>query len=81
MSYNRSVFDSHLNISNYARIFLGHPQFEIQSEDGREILEKTIVNVDRLFEAAKKYGIRLNLSLKHFRYITPTRRFSAVTAT
>lgn len=55
------------NGGNYARIWLGMPQFDIETERPGHFDPKKIENVRRMLDLASKYGIRLKLCIEHFR--------------
>jgi|GEM_PF-4040413 len=54
------------NGGNYARIWLSHPLFEIEDTKQGEFNPEKIARVDRLFDLADKYGIRLKLCFENF---------------
>lgn len=54
------------NGGNYARIWLSHPLFEIEDTKQGVFNPEKIARVDRLFDLADKYGIRLKLCFENF---------------
>ena len=58
------------NGGNYLRIWLSHPIFEYEKTDGKGINTEAIANVDKIFELAGKYNIKIKLCLHHFRQIS-----------
>jgi len=57
------------NGGNYARIWLGMPPFDIETERPGHFDEKKIENVRKMLDLASKYGIRLKLCIEHFRQL------------
>ncbi|MDO4629890.1 MAG: hypothetical protein Q4C70_11960, partial [Planctomycetia bacterium] len=55
------------NGGNYARVWLGMPQFDIETERPGHFDAQKIENVHRLLDLASRYGIRLKFCLEHFR--------------
>lgn len=58
------------NGGTYARIWLGMPVFDIESDFPGHFDAKKIENVRNLLDLAQKYGIRLKLCLEHFRNLS-----------
>lgn len=54
------------NGGNYVRIWLSHPFFEIEDKKQGEYNPQKIARVDRLFDLADKYGIRMKLCFENF---------------
>lgn len=55
------------NGGNFARVWISHPFFEIEDEKPGIYNEAKAKRIDALLNLAKKYNIRLKLTLNHFR--------------
>lgn len=53
---------------NMARVWLGHEYFSPDTEDARRVNYAQFSKIDILLALAKKYGIRLKLTLDQFRF-------------
>lgn len=60
------------NHGNYARIFLGHPFFDIERDGQGHFSERDAHALDEVLDHAWKHGIRLKITLEVFREIGPT---------
>lgn len=67
------------NGGNYARVWLSHPMFEIENPDGNGINQQAVERIDRVFELARTYRIKIKLCLEHFRRISPEKEFTTKT--
>jgi len=67
------------NGCNYARVWLGHGIFDYETEYG-QVNEERLDRVDKIFEIAGKYGIKIKLCLENFRSIAPVRGSNAKTS-
>ena len=56
------------NGCNVARVWLGHEYFNPDTEKAYEFDYKQFSKIDKLFELAKKYSIKLKLTLEQFRF-------------
>ncbi|MDY3303748.1 MAG: cellulase family glycosylhydrolase [Clostridia bacterium] len=56
------------NGCNLARIWVGHEYFSPDTEDACTLDDLQFTKIDLLLELAKKYGIKLKLTLEQFRY-------------
>lgn len=59
------------NGGNYARIWLGMPPFDIETQKQGNFDPKRIENVQIMLDLAQKYNIRLKLCFEHFRTLEP----------
>lgn len=57
------------NGGNYIRIWLSHSFWDIEEETGR-YSEQKAKRIDRFIEMARKYHLRIKLTLEHFRSVT-----------
>ena len=57
----------HANGANFIRVWLSHQEYEVEREKAGNMDETRAEKLDRLFELARKYGIRLKLCTEHFR--------------
>lgn len=58
------------NGGTYARVWLGMPVFDIETERPGHFDAQKIENVRRLLDLAQKYNIRLKLCIEHFRNLS-----------
>ena len=63
--YEKKFAQLQKNGGNWTRIWLSHPFFEIEEKEGVYNLKK-LKRIDRIFDLADKYGIRLKLCFEHF---------------
>ncbi len=54
---------------NFARIFLGHPFYQLDPMTPGVIDESKLRRIDKLVKLAKKHDIRLKMCLEHFRTV------------
>ncbi len=64
--YEKKFAELSKNGGNYVRIWLSHPFFEIEDSKAGEFNPKKIARIDRLFDLADKYGIRMKLCFENF---------------
>ena len=64
------------NGGNFARIWLSHPYFEVETEVAGELDLAAFARLDAVVEHARSYGIRLKLCFEHFRTFEPGTSFS-----
>lgn len=57
------------NGGNYIRVWLSQSFWDIENEAGRYSVEKAR-RIDRFIEMARKYNLRIKMTLEHFRSIT-----------
>ena len=58
------------NGGNYIRVWLSSPFWDIEDQKAGEYRESKAQRIDRLIEMAKKYNIRIKMTLEHFRSLT-----------
>ena len=58
------------NGGNYARVWIGQFMFDYESVYG-QVNEEQLAKLDKLFELADKYGIKIKLCIENFRRIEP----------
>jgi hypothetical protein len=63
------------NGGNYARIWLSHPYFNVETEVAGELNLGAFARLDAVIEHARTHGIRLKLCFEHFRTFTQGRPF------
>lgn len=66
------------NGGNFARIWLSHPYFAVETEVAGELDLAAFARLDAVVEHARTYGIRLKLCFEHFRTFEPGSAFSKV---
>lgn len=59
------------NGGNFARIWLSHPYFNVETRVAGELDLAAFARLDAVIEHARTYGIRLKLCFEHFRTFTP----------
>jgi hypothetical protein len=59
------------NGGNFARIWLSHPYFNVETEVAGELDIAAFARLDAVIEHARTYGIRLKLCFDHFRTFEP----------
>jgi hypothetical protein len=59
------------NSGNFARLWLGHPFFDIEPVRAGEFDEAAARRLDAVLDMAGKRGIRIKITLEHFRTISP----------
>lgn len=64
------------NGGNFARIWLSHPYFNVETEIAGELDIAAFARLDAVVEHARTYGIRLKLCFDHFRTFEPGTPFS-----
>jgi O-glycosyl hydrolase len=64
------------NGGNYARIWLGAPFWDVEHRRSGEYDETRARRIDELFRIARRHGIRLKLTLEHFREMSDNPRQS-----
>ncbi|MGC9522491.1 MAG: hypothetical protein ACP5HG_11500 [Anaerolineae bacterium] len=64
------------NGGNFARIWLSHPYFNVESAVAGELDLAAFARLDAVVEHARTYGIRLKLCFEHFRTFEPGSPFS-----
>jgi hypothetical protein len=64
------------NGGNFARIWLSHPYFNVETEVAGELDLGAFARLDAVIEHARTYGIRLKLCFEHFRTFEPGSFFS-----
>ena len=64
--YEKKFAELQKNGANWVRIWLSHKFFEIEDEKEGVYNPKKIARIDRIFDLADKYGIRLKLCFEHF---------------
>ena len=64
--YEKKFAQLSKNGGNYVRIWLSHPFFEIEDSKAGQYNPKKIARIDRLFDLADKYGIRMKLCFENF---------------
>lgn len=57
------------NRGNFARLWLGHPFFDIEPHCAGEFDEGAAARLDKVLEMAKERGILIKMTLEHFRTI------------
>lgn len=70
-SYFRKLSE---NGGNYARVWLNHPQHEIELEYGK-LNPVNLSNIERIVDFAKTYKIKVKFCIESFRKISTTRDF------
>lgn len=60
---------------NYARIWLSAPFWEIEDSKQGEYNPEKLARIDKLFDLADKYGIRLKLCFENFIYLSEQKKF------
>jgi hypothetical protein len=58
------------NGGNYFRVWLSNSFWDVEDKKAGEYSESKAQRIDRLIEMAKKYNIRVKLTLEHFRSLT-----------
>ena len=58
------------NGGNYARVWLSSPFWDVEHRKSGEYDEAKALRIDELFRIARRHGIRLKLTLEHFREMT-----------
>jgi len=58
------------NGGNYIRIWLSSPFWDIEDRKAGEYREEKASRIDRLVEMARKYNLRIKMTLEHFRSLT-----------
>jgi hypothetical protein len=58
------------NGGNYIRVWLSSPFWDIEDQKAGEYRESKAQRIDRLIEMAKKYNLRIKMTLEHFRSLT-----------
>lgn len=64
------------NGGNFARVWLNHPQHEIELQYGK-VNEGNLKNIDRILEWAIRYNIKVKLCIESFRQISTQKSFFA----
>jgi len=64
--YEKKFAELSKNGGNYCRIWLSHPFFQIEDAKEGEFNPQKVARVDRLFDLADKYGIRMKLCFENF---------------
>lgn len=64
------------NSGNYVRIWLSYPMFDVDPQLDKVVDDDAFANLDRVFELALKYKIKLKLCLEHFRQVKPEKDFN-----
>jgi len=59
------------NGGNYVRIWLSSPFWDIEREQAGVYDEEQAQRIDRLLVLARKYGLRVKMTIEHFRALTP----------
>ncbi len=62
------------NGGNYIRVWLSSPFWDIEHEKSGEYDEEKAKRIDELLALAKKYDIRVKMTIEHFRYFESERR-------
>ena len=63
--YEKKFAELQKNGANWVRIWLSHQFFEIEEKEGVYNTQK-LARIDKIFDLADKYGIRLKLCFEHF---------------
>ncbi len=73
--YEKKFAELQKNGANWVRIWLSHQFFEIEDEKEGVYNPKKIARIDRIFDLADKYGIRLKLCFEHFIHLVDKKPF------
>jgi hypothetical protein len=60
-----------VNGGNYIRVWLSQSFWDIEDQKAGEYNQEKIRRIDRFVEMARKYGLRIKMTLEHFRSLTP----------
>jgi hypothetical protein len=58
------------NGGNYIRIWLSSPFWDVEDQKAGEFREEKARRIDRLIDTARKYNLRIKMTLEHFRSLT-----------